>query len=441
MPLLDEVRRFLNAEHLSGCRIHTALSGGADSVSLLHALCLLQEELSLDLRAIHIQHNLRGEESLRDEKFCREFCKALGIPLTVVPCDVRDYAQTHRLSEETAARECRYAAFAAHCDGLVATAHTASDQLETVLFRMARGTGLKGLCGIPPVRENFIRPLLRVTRAEVEAYVRAQGLSYVTDSTNADDAYRRNFLRRHIVPKLKECNPSVERICSEMTEALILDADFLRMQTEAALAQCRQPNGSLKGLAALHPAMQRRCIAELLQAENLATHHNILLVQELLQKGGSAELAFAGIRAHVSHDVLWLEHPMTEIPRKPLQLGENCIFEGVSVAAEVISRADSEKFARIHTMFANFVLDYDIIDKYAELHGRMQGMRIRPKGRKHSISIKKWLNAEVQPAERAHVHYLSDANGLLWVQGIGAADHAAVTARTQHMLLLRIITK
>ncbi len=441
MPLLDEVRRFLKAEHLTGCRIHAALSGGADSICLLHALCQLQEELSLDLRAIHIQHRLRGEESLRDEKFCREFCKALGIPLIVVPCDVRGYAKTHRLSEETAARECRYAAFAAHCDGFVATAHTASDQLETVLFRMARGTGLKGLCGIPPVRGNFIRPLLRVTRAQVEAYVRAQELSYVTDSTNADDVYRRNFLRRHVVPKLRECNPALERVCLEMTEALSLDEDFLRLQTKSAYEQCRQPDGSLKGLTMLHPAMQRRCIAELLQAENLATHHNILLVQELLQKGGSAELAYAGIRAHVSRDVLWLEHPMGEIPCKPLQLGENCIFEGVFVAAELISRADSEKFARIHTLFANSVLDYDIINKCAELHGRMQGMRIRPKGKPHSVSIKKWLNAEVPPAERARVHYLSDANGLLWVQGLGAADHAAVTERTQNMLYLRIITK
>ncbi len=441
MRLLDEVRRFLRTEQLTNCRIHAAVSGGADSICLLHVLASLREECALDLRAIHIQHQLRGEESLRDEQFCREFCDRLGIPLTVVSCDVKEYAETHRLSIETAARECRYAAFAEHCDGYVATAHTASDNLETILLRLTRGTGLKGLCGIPPVRDRFIRPLLHVTRAQVEAYLREWGLSHVEDSTNAEDAYRRNFLRHHAVPALRECNPSLEETCAEMADDLRQQEEFLAEQAKTAYASCVQPDGSLKGLHDLHPALQRRCIAMLLQTHGLASRQNILTAQSLLAKGGSAELQRGGIWVHVSRNVLWLDVPAPEIPRKPLKIGENCIFEGICAEAAVISRDDPEKFVRIHTLFANSVLDYDIINGSAELHGRLPGLYLKPAGHAHSISIKKWLNAEVPPAERAAVHYLSDENGLLWVQGLGAAEHAAVTERTQNMLFFRIITK
>ncbi len=440
MHLHDEVRCFLKARSIANCRIHAALSGGADSAALLHALCALREEFGIDLQAIHIQHQLRGEESLRDEQFCRAFCETLGIALTVVTCDVQSYARTHRLSIETAARECRYEAFSAHCDGYVATAHTASDNLETILLRMTRGTGLRGLCGIPPVRGQFLRPLLRVTRAQVEEYVRNQGLSYVNDSTNAQDAYRRNFFRHHVVPRMQECNPSVEETCAAMAEDLRLDEDFLELQAETAYAQALQPDGSLKGLETLHPAIRRRCAARLLETRRLSNRQNILTVCRLLETGGSAELTFAGTRAHVSRGVLWLETPAQESPRKPLKLGKNCIFEGFIVEAEVVSRTDAEKFAEVHTMFANSVLDYDIINKSAELHGRIPALYLKMPGREHRVSIKKWLNEAVHPAQRSTVHYLSDAQGLLWVQGLGAAERAAVTERTQHMLLLRIIT-
>lgn len=441
MHPLDAVRQFLRNGQFTGCRIHAAFSGGADSVCLLHILHSLRDELHLDVRVIHIQHQLRGEESRRDEQFCRDFCRKYDIPLIVVPVDVQGYAQEHHLSIETAARECRYAAFAEYCDGYTATAHTASDNLETLLLRMARGTGLHGLCGILPVRDRFIRPLLHVTRDEILAYLLEYDLPHVEDSTNQEDFCRRNLLRHHAIPVLKECNPSIEHTCADMTEDLRLDADFLTMQANAAYTACAQPDGSLKGLAAQHPAIRRRCIAKLLQAYGLSSRVNILTAEEVLLHGGSAELQRSGIRIRSGRDTLWLEMPQTEIPEKMLQIGENCIFPKKIVKAELISRDEPEKFARIYTLFANSILDYAIIKGNAVLHGRKNGLRIKPAGRAHSVSIKKWLNAEVLPTERAQVHYLSDENGLLWVQGLGAAEHAAVTERTETMLFLRIITK
>lgn len=264
MRPIDAVRNFLREEGISGVSVCCALSGGADSVCLLYCLLALREKFDLQLSAVHIQHNLRGEESLRDEDFCQKLCEKTGVPLTIIPVDVKSRAAEQKPSTETAARECRYAAFETiPCDH-IATAHTASDQLETVLFRMARGTGLKGLCGIPPVRGRFIRPLLNVTREEILAYLHEHTVSYVTDSTNLSDDYSRNFIRHTIVPPLLELNAGTLQNTVRMTASLREDAAFLQDAADAAYAQALQEDGSLQGLAALHPALQNRCMARFL---------------------------------------------------------------------------------------------------------------------------------------------------------------------------------
>lgn len=437
---LDEVRRFLQKNGFTHCRICAALSGGADSVCLLDCLQRLSGELSLDICAVHVQHGLRGAESDRDEQFCRDFCQSRHIPLTVCREDVRRYAAKKRLSIETAARECRYQAFEKACEqGYIATAHTASDNMETLLLRICRGTGLRGLCGIPPVRGRYIRPMLYLSREDVENYLWEKGLSFVTDSTNAEDSYSRNYVRLHIVPRLRHLNPSLFRTLSSMTGSLREDMDFLEKNAASVWEQCRQPDGSVRGLEKFHPALQARCIAALLQENGISPdHRRITDVRELLRKGGRMELERGGKRALVGKGILWIAPP-PEIPgRTELQMGKNQIFSSRYVEASCILRTEKEKFARIHTMFANSVLDYDIIKGGAVLHGREEGLRFCPAGREHSVSIKKWLNEAVALPEREYVHFLSDEEGLLWVQGLGAAGRAAVTERTQKMLLLRV---
>lgn len=437
---LNAVRSFLQERHLSDCRIYAALSGGGDSICLLDVLCRLREEFHLTVCAVHIQHGLRGAESDADEAFCRAFCAERSIPLKVGTCDVRTYAEEHHCSIETAARECRYRLFETLCgDGYTATAHTASDNLETVLFRMTRGTGLKGLGGIPPVREQFLRPLLRSTRTEVEEYLQERELSFVTDSSNLKDAHTRNFLRHHVVPLLQRCNPSVEKTVSAMTDTLRADQAFLEEAAAAAYARCLREDGGLEGADGLHPALRRRCIARFLQAHGVdPTFQRITDTEALLTHGGSLELVRGGTKARYSHGILWLTEPPAMAQRKPLHLGENSVFPSYLVRAEIISCEDAGKFADIHKKFTNYVLDYDIIKGCAELHGREPGLRIRLRAREHSISVKKWLNAKVPLPERPYVHFLSDAEGLLWVQGLGTATRAAVTDRTKRMLFLRI---
>lgn len=430
------VRQFLLQESIRETHITAALSGGADSVCLLLCLLRLRKEFRLEVSALHVQHQLRGEESLRDEAFCKELCLRWNVPLKMVTVDVTRFRMQHGGSLEEAARECRYQAFA-KAEGLVATAHTASDNLETVLFRLVRGTGLKGLCGIPPRRDRYIRPLLHVTRPEIEAYLRKHQTSYVTDSSNLSVEYTRNFLRQKVIPLLREKNPSLDHTAAEMIMVLREEQNYLETMAIAAYTKAKQPDGSLRGLSGLHPAIQRRCIQLFLEENGLrAGFDNITAVQSLLQNGGRMEINHIWIC--VSRDTLFLQKQSSDYLCTTLTIGKNTIFPERYVEASVILRSDSEKFASIHKKFTDSVLDYDIIETYAVLHSRTSGLKLLPAGRQHHISVKKWLNASVPPTKRQRVHFLSDASGLLWAEGLGVAAHAAVTDQTQRMLVLQV---
>ena len=399
-----------------------------------------QKKYQLRISAIHIQHNLRGQESIRDENFCSDFCQKFHVPLKIISVDVKAYQQEHAgCSVETSARECRYQAFREHAEGLVATAHNASDNLETVIFRLARGTGLKGLCGIPQKRDIYIRPLLKSSRQEIEHFLSEQHLDYITDSSNQQDVYTRNFIQHHITPLLSGISSGgAEKSICMMTDILSEEEDFLASSAKTAYAEHLLPDGTLKDLQNLHPAIQRRCIRMFLENHQISSHYlNVLTVQKLLQHGGQAEIIRGEIIAHVSQRVLFLERKHPQIIPKPLIIGENQIFPDYLVTAELVQKKISPEFEKIHRIFANSVLDYDIIKESAVLHGRIDGMYLKPEGNPHTVSIRKWL--QKQPvALRNSLHCLSDDSGLLWVQNLGVSHHACVTEHTQNMLVLHV---
>ena len=264
----DSVELFLDKVRETVCEykmtenvkaVVAALSGGADSVSLLRALILLKDELGITtIRACHLNHCLRGEESDWDELFCKELCKALSIPLDTVRIDVSALKKKHESVEESA-RRARYGFFrevlkkADISDGaaVLATAHTSSDNMETVLFNLTRGTGAGGLCGIPPVRRldgladelTVIRPLIGCTRADVESFLKALDQGYVTDHSNLSTEYSRNRIRLNVVPELEKINPSLSDVIARMTKTLRSDNEFLEELAQKALNDSRKGNG------------------------------------------------------------------------------------------------------------------------------------------------------------------------------------------------------
>ena len=235
---VNQVRHFAHHHQLFTPRgkYIIALSGGADSVSLLLVLKHLESELGITLEAAHCNFHLRGDESLRDEEFCKQLCRRLHVPLHLVHFDTHAYADLHHVSIEMAARDLRYAYFEQLRRDIsaadICVAHHRDDSVETLLLNLVRGTGLRGLRGIQPRNAHIIRPLLSHSRQQIEQYLDALGESYVTDSTNLHNDVKRNKIRLNVIPLLRELNPSASQSIFEtslrVTEALKIFDDAIQ---------------------------------------------------------------------------------------------------------------------------------------------------------------------------------------------------------------------
>ena len=249
----NKLLAFIRHNHMvqPGDTLVCAVSGGADSMALLWGMYGLREKLDIRVEAAHFNHNLRGEESRRDADFVASFCKTHEIPLYMGEGSVT----AGEKGLEAAAREARYT-FLNSLSGKIATAHTADDNAETLLMHLIRGTGLKGLGGIAPVRGNIIRPMLTVTRREVLQFLEEEGIPYVTDSSNETDAFLRNRLRHHVMPLLTAENPS-------LAENLSATALRLRQDEEALDAQAELTT-NVTALREMPDALQTRALQKLL---------------------------------------------------------------------------------------------------------------------------------------------------------------------------------
>ncbi|MBQ8171656.1 MAG: tRNA lysidine(34) synthetase TilS [Oscillospiraceae bacterium] len=271
----------------SGDRAVVALSGGADSVSLLFVLKEISEELCFTVGACHVNHGLRGEESDGDMRFCQELCGRLGVELEVLDTDVRSFQKKHESIEETA-RRVRYDFFARVSEGArLATAHNSNDSTETMLLNLMRGTGLKGLCGIPPVRGNIIRPLLYCTRAEVEEYCAENGLSYVTDKTNLSTDYTRNKVRHILLPEMQKINGSFLDTAERVRRNLCEDSELLESMAAQSLEAAKSGCGySVDALCTLPRPIRTRAIRTILMQGGIEPSSlRINMTEEILLSG------------------------------------------------------------------------------------------------------------------------------------------------------------
>lgn len=291
----DKVLRFCREQQLlpPGTHLFCAVSGGADSMAMLICMVFLREALEITVSAAHFNHKLRGEASDADEQFVRDFCSKQGIPLICGDGNAAAYAQEHRLSVEAAAREMRYMFFSSLGD-IVATAHTADDNAETVLMNLLRGTGLRGLGGIPPRRDRIIRPMLCVTREEILQTLNSAGIPWREDATNADDFCRRNRIRHHVIPLLRQENPAFSSTI--LTESLLLreENEYLESLAVNAAEAAHTASGYRRELLAdLPDVLLRRVLIQLLRQRDIpcdSFHVNALfrLIREEQASGRTA---------------------------------------------------------------------------------------------------------------------------------------------------------
>ncbi len=243
-----------------------AVSGGADSMALLYLLLQARQELSVTVAAAHFNHRLRGAESDRDEAFVRDFCRAHGIELTVGSADVKAYAKQNGKTIEEAARILRYEFLTSLPCDKIAVAHNADDNAETVLLHLLRGSGLHGLCGIAPIRGKLVRPLLHATHAELEQFLRTQGVAWVEDSTNHDTDFTRNRIRHELLPLMKRENPRLLHTLCAQSVLLRREDALLDSYAQALVEQARQDGLYRCDVLAEAPdALQKRALRLILR--------------------------------------------------------------------------------------------------------------------------------------------------------------------------------
>ena len=422
-----------------GEKITAALSGGADSVCLLLMLNNLKEKLGIKLEAVHINHHLRGEESMRDENFCRELCKKYSIKLDVYDVDVEKREKEFSESCEEAARNLRYEIFAKY--EKVATAHTASDNLETSIYNYMRGSGLSGIAGIPPVRDKkIIRPLLMLSRNDIEEYLLEKSENYVTDSTNLTDDYSRNRIRHNLVPLMKEWNKSIEKTSSYNLEVLRTDLDFITSESEKIFSECFKDN-KIKGLKKYHSAIRQRCILKYLKINGFSyDFERIRQIEENLFGNGKTEVT-TDTYIMCKDDIIYIEkkdNSLNEEKKIKLKEGNNSIFKGYNMEVSLVKDENTVKMLMFNKNLTKNILDCDKIKGEPILRNRRCGDKIVPYNRDFHISVKKWLQSDVPKDERKFIHFIEDDEGLIFVEGIGAEKRVKCDNGTKNILLVSV---
>ena len=382
---------------MPGDRVICAVSGGADSMALLWAMYLLREKLEITLEAAHFNHNLRGEESDRDEAFVVSFCNAHHIPCHIGSGNV----QAGEKGLEAAARNARYA-FLQRLPGKIATAHTADDNAETLLMHLLRGTGLNGLGGIAPIRENLIRPMLTITRQEVLSFLESERIPFVQDSSNDTDLFLRNRIRHCVMPLLKQENPS-------LAEKLTATALQLR-QDAAALDAQAEPTTDVQALRKMHPAVLNRCLGKLLISYGVKepeANHIDLLRRIVFSRNPSACGVFpGGVILGRRYDELLRLKQLPALGVYPLNVpGETRIPE---LGCKIVCRLPAEPLEGCLVR-----LDGDPV-----LRGRREGDTIRLPGGTKTLK-KLFIDKKIPSDQRDRIPVIADDTGVVWVMGIG----------------------
>lgn len=448
-------------------QVLAAVSGGADSVCLLLLLSELRRELDFHLEAVHVEHGIRGEESLRDAAFVGELCRELGVDLLSISVDAPRYAEEKKLSLEEAARELRYRAFEDACKrtgaSRVAVAHHADDNAETMLFHLSRGTDLNGLAGISPVREGtgytVIRPLLCVTREEILRELERRRQTWCTDSTNQDPSMTRNYIRQQVLPGLREVNAQavqhMERT-AELLRQLSSFVDASAREAEDELLTGVYEDGALRqlhleaaGFLRLHPVLQKNILHRSLgrisgSKRDLTTRH-VEAVQSLFAQETGRRLTLPnGVIAEKRYDCVILRHadaaPQQETCGEELTLpipGTLLLPDGSKLQADLLTEdARPKKIPeKIYTKW----LDYDKISSTVCVRNRRPGDFLQIDARGGHKKLKDYLIDEKVPREeRDRLLLLADGSHVLWVFGYRISEAVKVTEKTERILRICI---
>jgi len=407
-------------------------SGGSDSVFLTLLLLAYRETQNtpFSMLAVHIHHGIRDDEADRDAVFSELFCKRLGVPFVLRKIDVPSVAKTMKKGLEETARNERYAAFdhilSKHRElSFVVTGHHGTDQIETVLFHMVRGSGTRGLAGIQPIYCNRLHPLLPFSKDEIVDFCQRHEISFVSDSTNESDAYSRNYIRRHMLPAMRAIVPNPESAVFRLTQNLASDQDYLDREAEKVLSSAMRIDAET--LYALHPAILSRVVLKMAKSKTSIVpeyeHLSFICRSSKAQKPfsitlpGNVSFIFDGRFAYCqSNDEELKKDFSLSLPFDTLI---DCKEFGFSfLLSYQLSAIEKAEEANVYKYATKTDLSSAILDNGVSIRHKRDGDSYYYGGMTHKI--KKLLNDKKVPRDiREILPVLFDSKGVLWVPGFG----------------------
>ena len=487
-PFLNSVMNCINKYRMiaEGDTVLIGVSGGIDSISLLYSLFFLKDDLKCSLVVAHVNHGLRGEQSDREAEFVKEIASELKLPCVAEKIDVLRYMAEKGLSKQAAARELRYAFFERagrqYSANKIALGHTADDQAETVLMRMLRGSGAKGIAGIKPVRdEKIIRPLIEISRDEITEFVKEKGLKYAEDPSNLEPYYLRNKIRLELIPLIKkEYNPNIIETLREAAEIVGDEDEFLEGYCSKILSDISLSKGSslieidtLK-LKNFHIAIQRRIIRialKMLKGDLLKI--SAVHVEEILNsinKGFSGKSLNLpdGIQAIYEYDRLRFKIQDSRFKESPIKFDISLTIPGETIlskpkykfVADIISpeefyrdssvtpflqndnlkrcHSDPERSEGEESKYTAF-FDMDKLKVELRVRNRINGDIFHPSGMKGSKKLKEFfIDEKIPRRERDNIPLIVSGDIILWVVGKRVAEEGKVNKDTKRVLKITV---
>ena len=468
--IFEKVKRYADKHRMiaPGDTVVAGVSGGADSVCLFLMLCELAEEIDFHLAVVHVNHKIRPEAAA-DAAYVEELCKSRNIPFILEEKDVKEYAGEKHLSEEEAGREVRYQAFEealgkyGSCSGekegqgRIAVAHNANDRAETMLFHLFRGTGLSGMCGIRPVNGQVVRPLLCLSRKEIESWLEERKISFCTDSTNSEDIYTRNRIRRHILPYAEQeiCRGAAAHM-NRTAEQLMEAEAYITRQTKAAMERCVQDKEG-RGIRINIPAFFREdeylqgrilleCVAEAAGSRKDITAVHVESAAAILGGSGNKEASLPyGLVVYKEYDWGMIQKreekkgPEAE-ERYELSAGVRVEIPGLGIVeSTVFPRKESQNIPeKTYTKW----FDYDKITSSVVFRHRQKGDYLTINSKMGRKSLQDYfVNEKVPEKERDKRFVLADGAHLLWVPGLRISEYYKITENTRNILQVSVADK
>lgn len=432
----------------SNDKIVVGLSGGADSVALTYFLFQISKYYNLEIMGCHVNHGIRGNEADADQEFVKLYCDKLNIQLFEMKVNLTEIAASSKRSLEEIGRDVRYKFFkecSEKYNAKIATAHTMSDNAETVILNLIRGSSLKGLCGIPATRENIIRPFINFTREEIEKYCEENSLAFVVDSTNLLDDYNRNLVRHKIIPIICNINPNFLSTINRNCDIILQDEIYLNGIVKKAINKiCTNKGYNINKLNEYSANIKSRIIKRILKKNCLPYNYKkIRLIidfinGEILNNGCSQYKLSLSKSKYIERGNGYFNIKNVAVNKKEeLHIKLYNSYCNGYLKYDIIEYNDVKGAIEKNKAILKWCLDYNKIVGQPILRYRNNGDKIKLAYRKGSKSLKKLFNeAKISKECRDEIFVISDDIGVIWVNGFGADERVNVGNNTKKVLFL-----